>query len=240
MDGESDKHPRVLLKLSGEVLAGKSGSGFHRETVYEVAKVLVEVAAQGYQLGVVTGGGNFARGRELSAFTRTQADYIGMLATVMNCIAVADSVRKHGGKASVLSAIPVPEAGVDIFSPFKAEQLYRDGHIVFFAAGTGNPLLSTDSAAALRASQTNCDIMYKGTKVDGVYDSDPMTNPDAVRFEKLSYDEVLRRNLKVMDAAAVAVSRDNKLPIIVFDITDPHNFVKVLKNHSLGTVVKGD
>lgn len=172
MDGESDKHPRVLLKLSGEVLAGKSGSGFHRETVYEVAKVLVEVAAQGYQLGVVTGGGNFARGRELSAFTRTQADYIGMLATVMNCIAVADSVRKHGGKASVLSAIPVPEAGADIFSPFKAEQLYRDGHIVFFAAGTGNPLLSTDSAAALRASQTNCDIMYKGTKVDGVYDSD--------------------------------------------------------------------
>ena len=237
MDGESDKHPRVLLKLSGEVLAGKSGSGFHRETVYEVAKVLVEVAAQGYQLGVVTGGGNFARGRELSAFTRTQADYIGMLATVMNCIAVADSVRKHGGKASVLSAIPVPEAGVDIFSPFKAEQLYRDGHIVFFAAGTGNPLLSTDSAAALRASQTNCDIMYKGTKVDGVYDSDPMTNPDAVRFEKLSYDEVLRRNLKVMDATAISMCMDNQLPIIVFNLTKKGNLKEVVLGQRIGTIV---
>ncbi len=240
MDDGSGKAPRVLLKLSGEILAGPAGSGFHRDTVYRVAEVLVEVASAGYQLGVVTGGGNFARGRELSAFTRTRADYIGMLATVMNCLAVSDSVEKHGGKAAVLSAIPVPEAGARLFAPSLAEDLFQQGRIVFFAGGTGNPLLSTDTAAALRAAQTQCKILYKGTKVDGVYDSDPMKNPEALRFETLSYNEVLRRDLKVMDAAAVAVARENLLPIVVFDITDPYNFVKVLKNHKLGTVVKGE
>ena len=240
MDDGSGKTPRVLLKLSGEVLAGPAGSGFHRDTVFGIARVLVEVASSGYQLGVVTGGGNFARGRELSAFTRTRADYIGMLATVMNCLAISDSVEKHGGHASVLSAIPVPEAGAELFAPSKAETLFEQGKIVFFAGGTGNPLLSTDTAAALRAAQTRCDFLYKGTKVDGIYDSDPKINHEARRFEKLSYSEVLMRDLKVMDAAAVAVSRDNSLPIIVFDITDPYNFVKILKDHSLGTIVKGE
>ena len=240
MDDGSGKAPRVLLKLSGEVLAGSAGSGFHRDTVYRFAEVLVEVASSGYQLGVVTGGGNFARGRELSAFTRTRADYIGMLATVMNCLAVSDSVEKHGGKASVLSAIPVAEAGVKLFSPSLAEELFQQNRIVFFAGGTGNPLLSTDTAAALRAAQTDCKILYKGTKVSGVYDSDPKQNPEALRFDTLSYNEVLLRDLKVMDAAAVAIARDNLLPIVVFDITDPYNFVKVLKDHKLGTVVKGE
>lgn len=240
MDDGSGKSPRILLKLSGEVLAGSAGSGFDRDTIYRVASVLVEVASSGYQLGVVTGGGNFARGRELSAFTRTRADYIGMLATVMNCLAVSDSVERHGGKAAVLSAIPVPEAGVELFAPTRAEELFSQGRIVFFAGGTGNPLLSTDTAAALRAAQTGCSILYKGTKVDGVYDSDPKVNPNAIRFDELSYNEVLRRNLKVMDAAAVAIARDNLLPIVVFDVTDPYNFVKVLKDHSLATVVKGE
>ncbi len=240
MDDGSGKAPRVLLKLSGEVLAGSAGKGFHRDTVFRIAEVLVEVASAGYQLGVVTGGGNFARGRELSAFTRTRADYIGMLATVMNCLAVSDSVEKHGGKAAVLSAIPVPEAGVELFAPSRAEDLFQQGRIVFFAGGTGNPLLSTDTAAALRAAQTNCKILYKGTKVNGIYDSDPKHNSDALRYDTLSYNEVLRRDLKVMDAAAVAIARDNQLPIVVFDITDPYNFVKVLNDHKLGTVVKGE
>ena len=233
MDDGSGKAPRVLLKLSGEVLAGSAGSGFHRDTVYQIARVLVEVASSGFQLGVV-------RGRELSAFTRIKADYIGMLATIMNCLAVSDSVNKHGGKAAVLSAIPVPEAGAELFSPDRAEELFAQGTIIFFAGGTGNPLLSTDTAAALRAAQTGCSVLYKGTKVDGVYDCDPVTNPNALRFDQLSYHEVLKRDLKVMDAAAVAVARDNMLPIVVFDITDPYNFVKVLKDHSLGTVVKGE
>ncbi|MCD6587389.1 MAG: UMP kinase [Candidatus Fermentibacteraceae bacterium] len=240
MNDGSGKAPRVLLKLSGEVLAGSAGSGFHRDTVFRIAEVLVEVASAGYQLGVVTGGGNFARGRELSAFTRTRADYIGMLATVMNCLAVSDSVEKHGGRAAVLSAIPVPEAGVELFSPVRAKALYAEGNIVFFAGGTGNPLLSTDTAAALRAAQTDCAVLYKGTRVDGVYDSDPEKNPDAQRFSQLSYREVLNRDLQVMDAAAVAIARDNSLPIVVFDITDPYNFVKILRDHSLGTVVKGE
>ncbi len=240
MDDGSGIAPRVLLKLSGEILAGPAGSGFHRDTVFRIAEVLVEVASAGYQLAVVSGGGNFARGRELSAFTRTRADYIGMLATVMNCLAVCDAVQKKGGKAAVLSAIPVPEAGADLFAPTKAEELLASGFIVFYAGGTGNPLLSTDTAAALRAAQTGCEILYKGTKVDGIYDSDPKINSDATRFTELSYNEVLRRDLKVMDAAAVAVARDNQLPIVVFDITDPYNFVRILENHSLGTIVKGE
>jgi uridylate kinase len=240
MDDGSGNAPRVLLKLSGEILAGAADGGLHRETVSRVAEVLVEVARQGFQLGVVTGGGNFARGRDLSNITRTTADYIGMLATVMNCLAVADSVEKHGGSAAVLSAIPVPEASALPYAPSAAVELFKQGKIVFFAGGTGNPLLSTDTAAALRAAQTGCVTLYKGTKVDGVYDSDPRVNRNAVRFSKLSYDEVLAKNLKVMDAAAVAVCRDNCLPIVVFNITDPENFLHVLKDHSLGTVVKGE
>jgi len=240
MDDGTGKSPRILLKLSGEILAGAAQAGFHRETVSRVAEVLVEVARQGYQVGVVTGGGNFARGRELSAFTRTTADYIGMLATVMNCLAMSDSVEKHGWKTAVLSAIPVPEAGACLYSPSRAVALFDEGRIIFFAGGTGNPLLSTDTAAALRAAQTGCSVLYKGTKVDGVYDSDPRLNQNAVRFSSLGYDEVLARDLKVMDAAAVAVCRDNRLPIVVFNITDPGNFMHVLKDHSLGTVVKGE
>lgn len=240
MEDGSGKPSRVLLKLSGEVLAGPQGKGFHPETVSKIAKVLIEAVDTGIQLGVVTGGGNFARGRELSAFTRTRADYIGMLATVMNCLAVSDVVRKHGGMSAVLSALPVPQAGAEEFAPTRAEELFSKGNIVFFAGGTGNPLLSTDTAAALRAAQTLCSVVYKGTKVDGVYDSDPKLNPDASRYSSLSFNQVLQKDLKVMDAAAVAVCRDNDLPIVVFDITRPENFLRVLKDSSLGTVVEGE
>lgn len=240
MEDGSGKPPRVLLKLSGEILAGPEGSGFHRDTVFKVAEVLIEASRRGIELGVVTGGGNFARGRELSAFSRTSADYIGMLATVMNCLAVSDAVNRHGGKSAVLSAIPVPEAGADIFSPIRAGELFSQGNILFFAGGTGNPLLSTDTAAALRACQTGCSILYKGTKVDGIYSSDPKSFSDAVRYTSLTYGEVLSQDLKVMDAASVAVCRDNRLPIVVFDVTDPGNFLEILADHSLGTVVEGE
>lgn len=240
MEDGSGKPRRVLLKLSGEILAGPGGTGFHRDTMEAVADVLLEAASRGVELGVVAGGGNFARGRELSAFSRTQADYIGMLATVMNCLALADTVKGHGGNAAVLSAIPVPEAGADIFGPCRADELLGGGAIVFYAGGTGNPLLSTDTAAALRAGQTGCSVLYKGTKVDGVYSCDPVGNPGAERYDRLTYDQVLRKNLRVMDAAAVAVCRDNGIPIVVFDNTDPANFLKVLGSHSFGTVVEGD
>lgn len=240
MEDGSGKPRRVLLKLSGEVLAGPQGTGFHRDTVFSVAEVLVEASRRGLELGVVTGGGNFARGRDLSAFTRTRADYIGMLATVMNCLAVSDAVERHGGRSAVLSAIPVPEAGAEVYSPHRACELFSRGMILFFAGGTGNPLLSTDTAAALRAAQTECDTLYKGTKVDGIYSSDPKTSSSAVRYDSLTYGEVLGKDLRVMDAASVAVCRDNGLPIVVFDVTDPGNFLKILDDDSLGTVVEGD
>ncbi|PIE51554.1 UMP kinase [Candidatus Fermentibacteria bacterium] len=240
MEDGPGKHKSILLKLSGQVLAGPQTGGFHPKTVEKVADVLIQASEAGYRIGVVIGGGNFARGRELSAFTRTRADYIGMLATVMNCLAVSDTVNRHGGKSAVLSALPVPEAGAEVFSPFTARKLLEQGSIVFFAGGTGNPLLSTDTAAALRASQTGCSVLYKGTRVDGVYDSDPELNPEAVRFDRLAYNTVLERDLKVMDAAAVAVCRDNDLPIVVFDITEPANFLSILEDHRLGTVVVGE
>lgn len=240
MEDGPGKPRRVLLKLSGEVLAGGSGRGFDRDTVNGTASTLLEVNRLGYQLGVVTGGGNFARGRELSAFTRTTADYIGMLATVMNCLAMADAIERHGGSSAVLSAIPVPEAGAEVFSPVKAVELLESGHIVFFAAGTGNPLLSTDTAAALRAVQTRCDVLYKGTKVDGIYSTDPLKDQNAVRYDSLAYSQVLERDLGVMDAAAVAVCREHRLPIVVFDVTAPRGFQNVLNDHALGTTVEGE
>jgi len=240
MDDGSGKPRRVLLKLSGEILAGPEGMGFHRETVYAVAGVLMEAARRRIQVGVVIGGGNFARGRDLSAFTRTQADYIGMLATVMNCLAVSDAIQRHGGKSAVLSSIPVQEAGAEVYAPGRALELFASGNTLLFAGGTGNPLLSTDTAAALRASQTGCGILYKGTKVDGIYSADPKTDPGAVRYGSLTYGEVLKRNLRVMDAASVAICRDNRLPIVVFDITEPHNFLQILEDHSFGTVVEGE
>lgn len=240
MEDGSGKPRRVLLKLSGEILAGPGGTGFHRDTIDAVAEILIKAVSRGVELGVVAGGGNFVRGRELSAFSRTQADYMGMLATVMNCLALADTVKGHGGNAAVLSAIPVPEAGAELFAPCRARELLSEGRVVFFAGGTGNPLLSTDTAAALRAGQTGCSVLYKGTKVDGIYSSDPVTDPDAFRYDRLTYDQVLRKNLRVMDAAAVAVCRDNGIPIVVFDNTDPSNFLKIMDSHGFGTVVEGD
>jgi uridylate kinase len=240
MEDGSGKPQRVLLKLSGEVLAGSEGRGFHRDTVYRIAGVLMEAAAGGIEIGVVTGGGNFARGREISGFTRTTADYIGMLATVMNCLAVSDAVKRHGGRSAVLSSIPVPEAGADVFAPGRARELFEQGYLLFFAGGTGNPFLSTDTAAALRAVQTGCEVLYKGTKVDGIYSKDPKTCKDAVRFQRLTYGEVLGKKLQVMDAASVAVCRDNGLPIVVFDVTEPENFLEILNSHSSGTLVEGD
>lgn len=229
---------RILLKLSGEVLAGPLGTGFHGDTLDSVAMALIEVQKAGYQLGVVTGGGNLARGRELGVFTRTRADYMGMLATVMNGLALSDVIRKHGGSAAVLSALGIPEADAPRFSVDRAEELFAQGSIVVFAGGTGNPLFSTDTAAALRAAQTRCRMLYKGTKVDGVYTSDPKIDTGAVRFDRISYGDVLHRKLEVMDPAAVLVCRDNSIPVVVFDVTDPLNFSRVLADSSLGTVIE--
>jgi len=188
-------------------------------------------------MGVVVGGGNFVRGGRSQGITRHRADWMGMLATVINAIALQDAIESLGGRAAVLSAFPVADQ-VAGFSPETASDLLDSGTTVIYAGGTGNPFLTTDTAAALRAVQTGCRLLLKGTKVDGIYDSDPVGNPSAKRFETLTYGDVLGLGLGVMDAAAVAVCRDSSLPMLVFDVTDPANILRALGNERLGTTVR--
>jgi uridylate kinase len=237
-EGPSDRSDRrLLLKLSGEILAGQGGRGIDTGVTAAMASVLVRLEKRGFQLGVVTGGGNFVRGSELTGVKRTRADFMGMLATVINGMALQDAVEKCGGRAAVLSAIAFSGTDVESYHPARAIDLMESGTVSIFAGGTGNPFLTTDTAAALRAVQTGCSILFKGTKVDGVYDRDPQVHPDAVRYSRLSYGEVLEKDLRVMDAAAVAICRAAGLPIAVFDITDPGMIEKVVDDPSIGTVV---
>lgn len=240
MKGEDQHNPdRILLKLSGEVLAGEAGHGIDPLTVQRLTGSVMDLISTGYQVGLVIGGGNFVRGRDLSSIDHITGDQMGMLATLINALALRDSVEKQGGKAVVLSAIPIPGI-LKTFSSRLANEYLEQGYIVIYAGGTGNPCLTTDTAASLRAVQTGCSILLKGTKVDGVYDRDPELNPDAKRFERLSFQDVLRLDLKVMDAAAVAICRDAGLPISVFDIRNPANIVRILKEPSIGSIVGGD
>ena len=229
---------RVLLKLSGEVLAGGTGHGIDPGFTGELAKAVLDLAETGCSVGIVTGGGNFIRGRDLTSTDRITGDQMGMLATLINGLAFRDMIRKHGGYATVLSSIPV-EGIFETFSPEKAVEYLNRGYVVIYSGGTGNPCLTTDTAAALRAVQTGCSILLKGTKVDGVYDSDPAQNPDAERFAALSYDDVLKRDLKVMDAAAIAICRDAGLPVSVFDVWKPENIVRIFKEPSIGSLIGG-
>ncbi|NOQ21428.1 MAG: UMP kinase [Candidatus Aegiribacteria sp.] len=229
---------RVLLKLSGEVLAGEAGHGIDPDITGELAGAVLDLAAAGCSVGIVTGGGNFIRGRDLRSIDRITGDQMGMLATLINGLAFRDAIRKRGGRAAVLSSIPV-EGIFETFSPEKAEEYLNRGYVVIYAGGTGNPCLTTDTAAALRAVQTGCSRLLKGTKVDGVYDSDPAQNLEAERFKTLTYDEGLKLDLKVMDAAAIAICRDEGLPISVFDIRDPKNILRVFKEPSIGSLIGG-
>ncbi len=237
-EDDQTARPRVLLKLSGEVLAGEAGRGIDPEFTDELAGAVLALAAIGCSVGVVTGGGNFIRGRDLISADRITGDQMGMLATLINGLAFRDAIRKRGGRAVVLSSIPV-EGIFETFSPEKAGEYLNRGYVVIYSGGTGNPCLTTDTAAALRAVQTGCSILLKGPKVDGVYDSDPAQNPEAERFTTLTYDDVLRLDLKVMDAAAVAICRDAALPISVFDILDPENIARIFKEPSIGSLIGG-
>jgi uridylate kinase len=228
---------RILLKLSGEILAGGAGWGVDLPSVDRYAAALIECCRAGFRPGVVTGGGNYVRGALLDGVTRWRADCMGMLATVINALFLQDAVERLGGRSRVLSAFPAGPA-VEEYAPQRASDLLESGFVVLYAAGTGNPFLTTDTAAALRAAQTGCSILLKGTKVDGVYDSDPGRNPKAARFGRLSYNRMLELDLRVMDAAAVAVCRDSSMPMVVFDATDPDNILRVLRNPSLGTVIR--
>jgi len=229
---------RILLKLSGEVLMGQGQFGIDPATVDRVAGEIAAAKQAGHELCVVVGGGNIFRGIAGAAkgFDRTSADYMGMLATVMNAIAVQNALEKMGVETRVQSAIPM----ASVCEPYIRRRAIRHmekGRIVIFAAGTGNPFFTTDTASALRAAEMNCDALFKGTSVDGVYDADPKKVADAKRYESLSYDQVLADNLKVMDAAAVALCRENNIPIIVFNIREDGNLASVLRGMGSSTIV---
>ena len=220
---------RVLLKISGEALMGNQGYGLHPPTVERIAREIAKVQKLGVEVCLVIGGGNIFRGLQGSAqgMERTTADYMGMLATVMNALAMQSALEAIGVFTRVVSAIPMDQ----VCEPYirrRAVRHLEKGRVCIFAAGTGNPYFTTDTAATLRASEMSCEAIFKGTQVDGVYDKDPKKFSDAVRYDKVSYDEVLQKNLKVMDASAIALARDNHLPIFVFSLDEPGGFAGIL------------
>ena len=235
---EGYEYQRVLLKLSGEALAGDQGYGIDPKVVNALAEEIAEIVNDGVELAVVVGGGNIFRGLAGSAegMDRAQADYIGMLATVMNALALQDAFERHGIFSRVQSAINMQEVS-EPYIRRRAIRHLQKGRVVILAAGTGNPYFTTDTTAALRACELDVDCLMKATKVDGVYDSDPAKNPDAQRFDHISYMEVLQRGLCVMDATATSLCMDNDVPMIVFDLTKPGNIQAALRGQDVGTTI---
>lgn len=232
------KYKRVLLKISGEALMGKSEYGLDPKTVDRIAQDIKEVVGMGVEVCLVVGGGNIFRGVSGASrgMDRATADYMGMLATVINSLALQNALEQVGIQTRVQSAIPM----ASVCEPYirrRAMRHMQKGRVIIFAAGTGNPFFTTDTAAALRASEMSCDALLKGTKVDGVYTDDPMRVPSATRYDTLTYLEVLSKDLRVMDASAIALARDNDLPVIVFSINDPGMFAKLMQGRGECTLV---
>jgi uridylate kinase len=235
--GDEPGYHRVLLKLSGEVFGGGQ-VGVDPDVVASIARQIAEVVAQRVQVAVVVGGGNFFRGAQLSqrGMDRDRADYMAMLGTVMNCLALQDFLEKTGTPTRVQTAIAMGQVA-EPYVPRRAERHLEKGRVVIFAAGVGMPYFSTDSAGAQRALEIGCQVLLMGKSgVDGIYDSDPRRNPAAVKFDSISYDEVLRRGLKVADATAISLCRDNNMPIVVFDLSDG-NIARVVRGEKIGTLV---
>lgn len=231
----SMKYKRVLIKLSGEALAGDKTFGLDYPTILEICKNIKQAADLGAEIGIVVGGGNFWRGRTSGDMERTRADQIGMLATVMNALSVADALEHLGLEVRVQTALQMNQVA-EMYIRNKATRHLEKGRIVIFACGTGNPYFSTDTAAALRALEINADVIFKATMVDGVYDKDPKKYPDAVKYDTLTFTKVLNDQLNVMDMTAATMCRDNKLPILVFDMAEG-NFVKAINGEKIGTLV---
>ncbi len=230
-------YKRILLKLSGEVLAGEKKSGIDFDTVQIISKSIKKVVDMGVQVAIVVGGGNFWRGRSSGDMDRTRADHMGMLATTINCLGLADGLEQLGVTVRVQTAIEMRQ----IAEPYirsKAVRHLEKGRVVIFGCGTGNPFFSTDTGAALRAVEIDADIIFKATNVDGVYDSDPKVNPNAVKYDNLSFMDVLNRGLHVMDSTAASLCMDNELPILVFNLNDPENIVRAVTGDNSGTIVK--
>ena len=231
---------RVLLKLSGEALMGDEDYGIDPKVISRLAREIIETQQAGAEIGVVIGGGNIFRGAGLAAagMDRVTGDQMGMLATVINALAMQDALEKLGGKVRVMSAIKINDVCEDYIRRRAIRHLEK-GRIGIFAAGTGNPFFTTDSGAALRAIEIGADLLLKATKVDGVYDKDPKKYADAVRYESLGYDEVISRNLQVMDTAAFALCRDSELPLRIFDMSQPGVLLRILQGEPIGTRVRG-
>jgi len=232
---------RVLLKLSGESLAGDQGYGINPETISVIAREIRDVVQQGVQLALVIGGGNIFRGLAASSkgMDRASADYMGMLATMINSLAMQDALENLGVATRVQSAIAMQEVA-EPYIRRRAMRHLEKGRVVIFGAGTGNPYFTTDTAASLRAMEIGAQAILKGTKVDGVYSTDPKKDPNAVKLPKLTYIDVLKKGLKVMDATATSLCMDNNLPIIVFDLTTEGNIKKVINGEEIGTIVQGE
>lgn len=235
------KYKRVLLKLSGEALQGDTGYGIDPKVVEELACQIKDIVDDGIELAITVGGGNIFRGLAGSAegMDRAQADYIGMLATCMNALALQDAFEHHGIPTRVMSAIEMRQVS-EPYIRRRAIHHLEKGFVVIFAAGTGNPYFTTDTTAALRACEINAECVIKATKVDGIYDSDPMKNPDAKRYDTITYMEVLNQGLNVMDSTATSLCMDNNLPILVFDLMVPGNIERILKGENIGTTVVAD
>ncbi len=230
-------YKRVLLKLSGEVLAGEKGTGLDFDKITDVCKRVKECVELGVEVAIVVGGGNFWRGRSSGNMDRTRADHMGMLATAINALAIADTLEQLGIVARVQTAIEMRQVA-EPYIRNKATRHLEKGRVVVFGCGTGNPFFSTDTAAALRAAEINADVIFKATNVDGVYDSDPKTNPDAKKYDTLSHHDVLKNQLHVMDSTAASLCMDNGIDILVFNLDDPENIVKAIKGEHNGTLVK--
>ena len=231
----SVKYKRILLKLSGEAISQESGSGIDFDKLATISKIIKECLIRGTQVAVVIGAGNFWRGRG-KAMDRTKADHMGMLGTVINSLALQSSLEENGVPARVQTAIEMRQIA-ETYIRDKAVSHLDKNRVVIFGCGTGNPFFSTDTTAALRAAEIGADAIFLAKNVDGVYDSDPKTNPDAKRFDKLSYIEVLRRGLKVMDSTATSLCMDNNIPLLVFGLDEPENILKVLDGEHIGTIV---
>lgn len=229
-------YKRVLIKLSGEALAGDKKVGLDYDKVTEICESIRDCANLGAQIAIVVGGGNFWRGRSSGKMDRTRADHMGMLATVINSLALADSLEQLGCDVRVQTAIAMQQ----IAEPYirsKAVRHLEKGRVIIFGCGTGNPFFSTDTASSLRAAEIDADVILKATLVDGVYDSDPNKNPNAKKYDQVSFTQVLNQQLNVMDMTAFSMCRENNIPVLVFSLSDPHNLVRAVNGESIGTLV---
>ena len=232
------KYLRILLKLSGEALSGKENYGINASVLEEYAKEIIDVVKKGCEVAIVVGGGNIFRGLSgtKSGFDRVKGDQMGMMATIINSLALEDSISKAGGKAKVLTSIRMEPVG-ELYNRDRALELMKNNTVCLIAGGTGNPFFTTDTASALRAVEIGADVLLKGTRVDGVYSSDPEKDPKAEKFENITFEEVIKKRLKVMDSTAFTMCMENNMPLIVFDMNKPGNLNKIVTGEKIGTLV---